>query len=285
MSTARGLLNSTIAFSAVDGPGNRFVVFLQGCNFNCVTCHNPYTITQCTNCGVCVGMCPEDALTIRSGPIVVVDRTACTSCDICIDVCPTDSTPLASWMNVEDLMAEIRAVAPFISGVTFSGGEATLQAEYVAAVFTAIKRDASLSHLTTLVDSNGAAPLEVWDCLMDVMDGAMIDLKALDPATHIKLTARRNDQVLETIRYLAQNDRLHEVRLLIVPGYNDDVDTMRRTAHWLRTVDPSMQIKLIGYRNHGVRPEGMHIPQATSELLDELALVLHNYDLADVTVV
>ena len=42
--TATGLVASTIAFSNVDGPGNRFVVFLQGCNFDCVACHNPQTI-------------------------------------------------------------------------------------------------------------------------------------------------------------------------------------------------------------------------------------------------
>ncbi len=284
MSTVLGLLNNTIEFSAVDGPGNRFVIFLQGCNFNCVTCHNPYTITRCNSCSVCVGMCPEGALTTRDGPHVVVDWAVCTSCDICIDVCPADSTPLAKWVSVNDLLARIRVVAPFISGVTISGGEATMQADFIAELFIAIKGDDQLSYLTTFVDSNGSASIDVWDRIVNVMDGAMIDLKALDPETHIRLTARENGQVLDTIRYLADNDRLHEVRLLIVPGYNDDLDTMRDTATWLRTVDPSMRIKLIGYRSHGVRPEALHIKQATSELLDKLALVLTNHGFDDVTV-
>lgn len=285
MSTAQGLLNNTVTFSVVDGPGNRFVIFLQGCNFDCITCHNPYTITTCTQCGVCVGMCPEDALSIEDGPFVVVDRVSCTLCDVCIAVCPTNSTPLSRWVTIEDLLAEIRPVAPFISGITVSGGEATQQPEFVAELFSAIKRDEHLSHLTTLVDSNGAASLEVWERLIDVMDGAMIDLKALDLATHVTLTARGNDRVLATIEYLAQMDRLYEVRLLIVPGYNDDLDTMRRTALWLRSVDPSMRIKLIGYRNHGVRSEALHIAQATDDLLEELALVLADHGFAHLTVV
>lgn len=274
MSTVLGLLNNTIAFSSVDGPGNRFVVFLQGCNFNCVTCHNPYTITRCTDCGLCVGPCPEHALSIEDGPLIVLDTGACTLCDVCIEVCPEDSTPLARVVTVRDLIEEIRVVAPFISGITVSGGEATQQPEFVADLFSTLKADPHLAHLTTFVDSNGAAPVEVWKRLADVMDGAMVDLKALDPATHLRLTARENDQVLASIEYLAQHDLLYEVRLLIVPGYNDDTQTVLRTAEWLSSVDPSMRIKLIGYRAHGVRPEALHIPEATGELLEHLETIL-----------
>ncbi|MEA3510897.1 MAG: 4Fe-4S binding protein, partial [Actinomycetota bacterium] len=95
MNTTLGRLNRVLRFSTVDGPGNRFVIFVQGCNFNCVSCHNPYTITDCNHCGLCVDPCPEDALAIETGPVVVVDRNTCTGCDVCIDVCPSDSTPLA----------------------------------------------------------------------------------------------------------------------------------------------------------------------------------------------
>jgi pyruvate formate lyase activating enzyme len=280
-----GLVNNTIKFSVVDGPGNRFVIFLQGCNFNCVTCHNPYTITDCTNCGVCVKPCPEDALSIEPGPLVILDRHLCTGCDICIDVCPVDSTPLARTMTVEDLLDEIRPVAPFIAGITISGGEATLQTDFVRDLFAAIKADDELSHLTTFVDSNGSASLDVWDRLADVMDGAMIDLKALDPDTHVRLTARENTEVLASIEYLSRLDRLYEVRLLVVPGYNDDIDTMERTSAWLRRIDPSMRIKVIGYRAHGVRREADHIAEAKVQMLDDLAAVLSRDGFGLVTVV
>ncbi len=285
MNTARGLVNNTITFSAVDGPGNRFVVFLQGCNFNCVTCHNPYTITVCTDCGVCVTPCPEDALSILDGPLVVVDRVACTSCDVCIDVCPTDSTPLARSLGVDDLLTELRPAAPFLSGITVSGGEATLQAEFVRALFAAIKTDPGLEHLTTMIDSNGSAGIDVWEGLIDVMDGAMIDLKAIDSDTHVNLTARGNDEVLASIEYLASKDKLEEVRLLIVPGYNDGQDATRRTALWLREIDPDLTIKIIGYRAHGVRPEASHIPDADPAVLDAVASVLTEYGFVDLTVV
>lgn len=285
MNATLGQVNNNVRFSVVDGPGNRFVVFTQGCNFNCVTCHNPYTITECTSCGVCVGPCPENALSIEAGPLVVVDRQACTLCDICIDVCPVDSTPLAMSLDVGTVMSQIREAAPFISGVTVSGGEATQQPEFLEALFSGIKGDPELSHLTTFVDSNGSAALDVWDQLAHLMDGAMIDLKALDNDVHVRLTARNNDRVLATIEHLTTMKKLYEVRLLIVPGYNDDVDTMEKTAVWLRRVDPEMRIKLIGYRPHGVRSEADHIPPATPELLDPLADILTEAGLTKLTVI
>ncbi len=285
MNVAQGLVNSTIRFSAVDGPGNRFVVFTQGCNFNCITCHNPYTITACTHCAVCVGSCPEDALAIRPGPLVVVDRATCTSCDVCIDVCPEDSTPLARFVTVEELVSKIRSVAPFISGVTISGGEATQQPEFVASLFHALKTDRSLDHLTTLVDSNGSAPLDVWERLVDVMDGAMVDLKALDPDVHTRLTARGNERVLRSIEFLASRGKLAEVRLLIVPGYNDGVDVAQRTASWLHDVDPDMTITIIGYRAHGVRTEASHIPDADPSMLAAVSGVFAEHGFANLTVV
>ena len=140
-----GYVADTISFSSVDGPGNRFVIFLQGCNFDCIACHNPQTIP---------GHQPMEG----HDPQHVSD---------------------------DDLLESIRRAAPFIRGVTASGGEATQQPEFLRALFTAIKTDVDLAHLTCFVDSNGATPLSVWDDLAPVMDGAMIYLKCLDPDIHL----------------------------------------------------------------------------------------------------
>ena len=55
-------INRIIPFSNVDGPGNRFAVFLQECNVNCLYCHNPETINRCNSCGICITTCPAGAL-------------------------------------------------------------------------------------------------------------------------------------------------------------------------------------------------------------------------------
>ncbi len=285
MKAALGHLNDTIRFSAVDGPGNRFVVFLQGCNFDCIACHNPYTITECDSCGMCVEPCPEDALFFDGHHRVAVDDDICTNCDICIQVCPSNSTPLSQMIRLDSLTKRIAEVSHFISGITVSGGEPTLQADFVTSLFCSLKCDEKLSSLTTFVDSNGHATRDVWDRLLPVMDAAMIDLKALDNETHIEMTGKPNDLVLDTIRHLASWDRLYEVRLLMVPGKNDSPDAVERTAQWLHKVDPAIRVKLIGFRQHGVRPQFAHIPEAKPEHIAALADIVRGVGIEDLIVV
>jgi pyruvate formate lyase activating enzyme len=273
MNAPRALLNDFIRFSNVDGPGNRFVVFLQGCNFDCIYCHNPYTINTCVDCGLCVEPCPEDALSWEFGR-VTVDWDRCTRCDICVDICPYDATPLARDVTVDELADEIRTTAHFLSGVTVTGGEATLQAEFVAALFATLKTDPDTAHLSTFVDSNGSCTSATWDILLPVMDGAMIDLKSLDDDIHVSLTGVGNSRVLDTIRHLAARHRLYEVRLPVVPGVNDNDDLLTRTARWLHGIDPAMRIKVIGFRKHGVRSRYQSLFEPSSDQMEHYAAVL-----------
>ena len=265
MSATHGLVTDTITFSNVDGPGNRFVVFLQGCNFDCIACHNPYTINICNECGECVTACPSGAIGFSPIGRLEWSRDACQGADACIAVCPWDATPRSVVRPVWELLAEIRTAAPFLSGITLSGGEATQQADFVRELFGAVKSDPATAHLTCFVDSNGAADRSTWKSLLPVMDAAMIDLKCLDPEIHKLMTGQPNDQVLESIRYLAAVDRLYEVRLLLLPGINDDPGLLDRTASWLADLDPTMRIKLIGFRHHGVRPTTKGLVEPTAE--------------------
>ncbi len=224
MSSAPVRLADVVPFSWVDGPGNRFVVFTQGCPFDCIACHNPETIPP-------------------RGPQT------------------TDST-------VDELLEQIRAAEPYLAGVTVSGGEATAQWPFVRDLFTAIRSDPALARLTTYVDTNGHALPRVWDELLPVTDGFMVDLKALDPEVHRGLTGRTNELVLDSIRYLLARRRLAEVRLLLVPGRNDSAHQLTRTADWLAELDRDLRVVVIGFRRHGVRAEWADLPEAGIEVLE-----------------
>ena len=270
-----GLITDFIEFSAVDGPGNRFVVFTQGCNFNCLACHNPYTINVCNDCGVCVDACGSSALDVIGGR-VVWDPQRCTGEEACIRICPYDSTPKTRTLQVADVLERLRPAVPFLSGVTVSGGEATQQAGFVAALFGAIKADPKLARLTCFVDSNGAAAPAVWDELDPVLDAAMIDLKCLDDTIHRELVGSGNAEVLESIRLLAGRGKLYEVRLLLAAGANDSDDLLARTGAWLAELNPRMRVKIIGFRAHGVRPSPVPLVEPSAEQRAHYADVLRS---------
>lgn len=263
----QGLVTDWIEFSAVDGPGNRFVIFLQGCGFDCLACHNPYTINPCNDCGECLTACPSEALGLGALGHITWDDQLCTGSGTCVTVCPYDSTPKARRLTVAQVLDRIRPAAPFLSGITVSGGEATRQACFLRELFLAVRADPELAHLTCFVDSNGDTNLPIWDVLIPVMDAAMIDLKALDPQAHRLLTAADNAKVLASIEYLAAHGRLHEVRLLMMPGHNDSDEQLAATGRWLAAIDPGMRLKVIGFRQHGVRPTSVPLVEPTPEQL------------------
>ena len=283
--TPRGLVTDVIPFSCVDGPGNRFVVFLQGCDFDCVACHNPYTINVCNDCGECVAQCPSSALSITAAGAVAWDADRCTGSDACTAWCPHDSTPKARLTTVDDLLERLAPAAPFLSGVTVSGGEATQQAGFVEAFFRALGDDVRFARLTRFVDSNGGCPRHVWNDLDPVLDGAMIDLKAIDDEVHQLMTGRPNGAVLDSIRVLAERGKLHEVRLLMVPGVNDSTEHLERTAAFLASVDRWMRIKVIGFRCHGVRPNDLARREPDDADRRRYQDVLHAEGLHQITVI
>ena len=168
-------------------------------------------------------------------------------------------------MRVSEVLDDIRAAMPYISGITVSGGEATVQHEFVLELFNEIKSLPEFAHLTTFIDSNGNAPESIWESLAPFTDGVMLDLKALDDASHIALTGSSNAVVLESIKFLDSINKLFEVRLLLVPGHNDSDEELIKTAVWLKSINPDMKIKINAFKTHGVRATARDWPEVSEE--------------------
>ena len=245
-------INRIIPFSAVDGPGNRTAIFVQGCNIDCKYCHNPETRALCINCGACVLKCPTGALSLVENRIHF-EPSKCVSCDTCIKTCTHDASPRVLWMSVDEVIAEIRKQMPFIRGVTVSGGECTLYPEFLTALFAECKK----LGLHTLIDSNGMVDLSMYPELLNVTDGVMLDIKAFEKSDHVAVTGSANDQVLQNAAFLAKCAKLYEIRTVIVRELFDPVQLIESIAQYLSSyMDISkLRYKLIAYRPFGVREQ------------------------------
>ncbi len=252
MNSPLATVSKILTWSCVDGPGNRLVIFLQGCNFACPSCHNPHTIGQCDHCGVCVPACPANALKLIDDR-VVFDPTACDHCDACLRACPISASPMTFTYSLEEVLAIVRANLAFLAGVTVSGGEATLQLKFVAALFAAIKTDPELSGLTCFIDSNGHQGELAWKRVLPVTDGVMLDIKAFDANTHHGLTGRGNERSLASARLLHEAGKLHELRFLMIPQRTDTGDELDHLIDFALSLDPELRIRLNAFQHHGVR--------------------------------
>ena len=240
-------VNKIIPFSNVDGPGNRTSIFFQGCPFNCLFCHNPETIHLCVSCGACVASCPAAALSMDADGRVRWDDARCVQCDTCLRVCPHSASPRVRWMTVEDVMLQVRRSAPYIRGVTTSGGECTMQNEFLIELFTQVRKLGK----TCLIDSNGSFDFE-WDPrVLNVSEGVMLDVKAVEKEWSAKLISHSPEIVLKNLDYLLSAGKLYEVRTIIFPDRDqENGETVRYVAEHIRD---KCFYKIIRYRPYGVR--------------------------------
>lgn len=278
-------VNKMIRFSSVDGPGNRAVIFLQGCNFDCKYCHNPETRKLCIGCGLCVEKCPAGALqkieSEKEAERIVFLPEKCVSCDTCIHICPHDASPRIRYMTAKEAFEAVKNQMPYIRGVTVSGGECTLYPAFLRELF-ALCKTVSLS---TLIDSNGTYDFAADKELMEVTDGVMLDIKAFSEKDHLTVTGCDHKKVLENAVFLAKKEKLFEVRTVVVPTLFDTEQTVLETGKLLSPYAQSVRYKIIAYRPMGVRKQYSHYPTPEQELLEHYAERLREMGWRDIVII
>ncbi len=281
MSCLRANISKILTWSCVDGPGNRMVLFLQGCNFDCIACHNPHTIGVCNHCGDCVPACPTNALSMVDDK-VAFDTGQCTQCDACLEACPIKASPMAQSYSVAEILDLLHQHLGFVSGITVSGGEATMQLPFVKSLFTGIGRDPELRRLTRFIDTNGYLGPDSWRALLDVTDGVMLDIKAFDADIHNRLTGRDNARSLASARLLSEAGKLYELRYLMVPGETDSENEIENLRDFALSLRASVRLRLNTFRTHGVRGESADWPVVSQGRAEAAAAVLEQAGLGPV---
>jgi len=256
MSSTRATVSKILTYSIVDGPGNRLVLFLQGCNFNCAVCHNPHTIGECNHCGECIPACHVDALSLVDGRIAY-DPVACDHCDACLEICPISANPMVREYSVAEILELMREHRPFLTGVTVSGGEPTMQLDFIIELFRAIKSDQELAELSCFIDSNGHLGASGWENILPITDGVMLDIKSFDNPTHQALTGMQNVKSLESARFLHAAGKLYELRFLLVPGKTDSDAELDSLIGFVKELGGDTRVKLNAFQHHGVRGEAL----------------------------
>ncbi len=253
-------VNSIIKFSNVDGTGNRYVVFTQECNINCIYCHNFETINQCSDCMICTDHCKSKAITNENGK-VKFDKTKCSSCDTCIHICENRSTPKAVKMTVDEIFEDIKKVKSFLRGVTISGGECTLQHK---AVYELVKRVQEELNLVCFIDSNGYFDMEEIKPLVEI-GTFIIDIKGTGNTENI-IGVKETNRNIENLRKLLHLGKVEEVRTVVT----NDIDYFEKVIKDVKEILKEYDVfyKIIGMHSHG--DENLKKLEPTKEQLEYL---------------
>ncbi len=201
-----GKIHSVESFGTVDGPGIRFVVFMQGCTLKCKYCHN------------------RDTWDTHSG----------------------------TEISVQELVKQILNYKTYIDnsggGVTVSGGEPLLQAEFVTELFKNLK---SIG-IHTVLDTAGSIPIsnQIKD-LLKYTDLVLLDIKHIDNEKCINLTGFSNKNNLEFAKYLSNLKIPVWIRQVLVPGYTDDKFDLQKLKKFLDTLENVEKIELLPYHDLG----------------------------------
>lgn len=226
-----------------DGPGIRIVIFMKGCNLNCVWCHNPESISgetermyapaKCIKCGTCVMACPEKAITLTPEGIVT-NEELCKMCGKCAEVCPTKAIEISGkTISVAEIINEIEKERVFFDqsggGVTFSGGEPLIHHKFLIELLD----ECGKRGIHTAVDTAGLASTEIILEIAKRTNLFLYDLKMMNSEKHRKWVGVSNEKILENMKILAETGVKIIIRIPLVGGVNDDVDNMTETARFV----------------------------------------------------
>lgn len=240
-----------------DGQGNRLVYHLQGCNMRCPWCANPEGmpvdgVIMSDAEWLLESVCPHQAVTGTS-----VDRNVCKGCKgrECITEHKTKGLYLSyEEMSAEEVLKEVQANALLFydgGGVTFTGGEATVQFDELREVLKALES----CKIHRAIETNGTHP-RLSD-LFPYIDQLIMDCKSCDPQEHERWTGVSNERILANIRRAArQHPNLH-VRVPLIGGVNDSGKDREEFLAFFREIrGENVTFEVLAYHGYGIKKWG-----------------------------
>ena len=248
--------------SFVDGPGIRTTVFFKGCNLRCQWCHNPesqhlqpermYYANKCIRCGKCISVCRAGALRMSKNEIGY-EVENCQMCGRCELFCPQSAIKFCGkeW-TLEQVMEQLRQDRAFYTqsggGVTFSGGECLLQADFVVE----LAKSCASEGISVAIDTAGNVSWEVFEPLLSVTEWFLYDVKCYSNERHWAGTGVSNERILENLRKLLKicPEKVW-IRTPIIPGFNAQETEIAAIAAFLKQNGKPKKWELLPYHRLG----------------------------------
>ena len=154
-------------------------------------------------------------------------------------------------------------------GITVSGGEALLQIQPLTELFHKAK-DLGIN---TCLDTS-AQPFSrkdgrflVFEALMKYTDLVLLDIKHIDNGAHKRLTGWENENILDCARYLSDIHKPVWIRHVLVPGINDDDESLHRLRSFIDTLSNVERVEVLPYHDLGVyKWEQLGIPYKLTDV-------------------
>lgn len=211
-------------------------------------------------------------------------RLRCTFCHNA-DTWDLNSKDQRSADEILDHAERYRSYWGSEGGITVSGGEPLLQMDFLIELFKKAKQ----RNINTCIDTAGEPFTKEgewftkFEELMHYTDILLVDIKHIDRNKHIRLTGKPNDNILEMFHYLSDINKPIWIRQVLVPGWTDDIEDLKKTRAFIETLSNVKKIEILPYHNMGAYKweklgmkyplEGVEAPDKDSiELADK---VLH----------
>ena len=227
-------------FSIQDGPGIRTIPFFKGCPLRCRWCQNPETCEfkpelmqnkeLCIGCGYCIKACKKGAISIGENG-VEIDRRICDCCGDCTKTCYAKSLCMSgTYMTLDEVYDKMMEDEIFYrksgGGVTLSGGECTTQSAFTVNLLRRLKE----SGVHTAIETCGYCAWDKFERILEYTDLALYDVKVPDPEKSRLYTGRGSELILENLSRAKQMGIDIVIRFPMIPGVNDDEDSLNSVA-------------------------------------------------------
>ena len=230
-----GRVHSIQSMGTLDGPGVRFVIFLQGCPLRCKCCHNP------------------DTWDFQGGMLYTAEELVTKAC-------------------------RFKEYFGHDGGVTVSGGEPLLQADFVREIFELCHE----SGLNTCLDTSGCILNDKVKALLEITDRVLLDIKYTTDSLYRENVGCPIDTPMAFLDYLCEKNIPTTIRQVIIPTKNDNEENILAlgeivSAH--ASVDkvellPFRKICQVKYDKMGLEFPFGNIPEPTKEKMNELEALI-----------